>query len=84
MQYLKLILITFGIIVFGVVSYFGIKSFNRYTDVLAINACTQDYRQQITKDDKTVITRPLEQQATECAYNKGVKTWTGVWSDLPK
>ncbi len=84
MNITKLILIAFGIATFGVVSFYALKSFNRYTDVLAVHDCAQDYKQEIVVSETTKKIRPLEQETHDCAYQKGVKNWTGIWTDLVK
>ena len=65
------------------ITFFALKRVDRYLDIRAIQDCTSSYRQEIT-DETTGVTkqRPLEQQARECAMQKGVKNWDGIWSDL--
>lgn len=70
-----------GIAFFGLNN--GFKRFDRYMDLKAIQDCTSSYQQEITDETTGVVrNRPLEQQARECAIQKGVENWDGVWSDL--
>ena len=55
----------------------------RTLDLLAIQDCAMAYRQETTNAlTGQTISRPMEQQVRECAWQKGVE-WDGVWSDLP-
>lgn len=65
------------------IAYFGFQRLDRYMDLKAIQDCTSSYQQVITDDTTGIVkNRPLEQQARECAIQKGVQDWDGVWSDL--
>jgi len=56
---------------------------DRYVQNEAINACAESYRTETTNITTGVTTiRPMEQQVRECAWQKGVREWDGVWSDL--
>ena len=65
------------------VTFFALKRIDRYLDIRAIQDCTSSYQQDRPDETTGVVKhRPLEQQARECAIQKGVKNWDGVWSDL--
>lgn len=70
-----------GIAFFGLKN--GLERFDRYMDLKAIQDCASSYQQSITDEETGIVrNRPLEQQARECAIQKGVENWDGVWSDL--
>lgn len=61
-----------------------IEQNKRALDLQAIQDCAVAYRQETTiATTGATISRPMEQQVRECAWQKGVRTWEGVWSDLP-
>lgn len=82
MNIIKTLLVILSIVVFGVVAFFAINRFDRFMDIKAIHDCAQDYRQEITDSNGKVVSRPMEQQTHDCAFQKGVKNWTGIWTDL--
>jgi len=65
------------------IAFIGFQKIDRYLDIKAIHDCTASYQQEITDETTGIVKkRPLEQQARECAVQKGVTNWDGVWSDM--
>lgn len=84
---MKKIYLVITIIVIALVSvgfYVSLQEVNRYLDLKAIHDCSLDYHTEIPGKTATqeATFRPMEQQVRECAWQKGVKSWNGVWSDL--
>jgi hypothetical protein len=84
MKQINTVLLAILVAIIGVVSFVGVKQVNRRLDLQAIHDCSQDYRQEFNTGETTKVSRPLEQQVKECAWNKGVRGWVGIWSGLPK
>jgi hypothetical protein len=81
-QTILLIALVLGVLATVVV---GSQKADRYLNNQALHDCAMDYRMQISASDSASVKfRPMEQQVKECAWNKGVRGWTGVWSDLTK
>lgn len=84
MKIIQLILIAVGIGTMAFLGYVGLQKVDRYLDMKALHECAQDYKMEITNTETNEVKiRPLEQQVKECAWQKGVRNWEGVWSDLP-
>lgn len=84
MKIIQLILIAIGISAISFIGYIGLQKVDRYLDMKALHECAQDYKMEITNTETNEVKiRPLEQQVKECAWQKGVRNWEGVWSDLP-
>ena len=79
MEVIKAIITFLAIAVFAAVAFFGMQRVDRYLNNVAIHDCAQDYRSSVTQNGQ-VVSRPLEQQVRECAWQKGVRNWNGVWS----
>ncbi len=96
MQIIKNILIAVAIaVVLGGLIFGAVNALERVDTMLAQNQralelqaiqdCAMAYRQETTTATTgQTISRPMEQQVRECAWQKGVRTWDGVWSDLPQ
>lgn len=83
MKIAQLIIIVIGIGLFVYLGYMGLTKVDRYLDLKALHECAQDYRMEITNPETNEVKiRPLEQQVKDCAWQKGVRNWEGVWSDL--
>ncbi len=83
MEIVKHVLLFALILLIGGASYMGYRVLNRQLDNEAIHDCALDYRQQYSDTNKGItIIRPLELQVRECAWNKGVRNWNGVWSGI--
>lgn len=84
MKNINTVLLAILVVIVGVVSFVGVSQANRYLDLQAIHDCSQDYRREYKESETVRMVRPLEQQVRECAWNKGVRGWVGIWSGLPK
>lgn len=74
-----LIAIAMGLIAYGF--SLVLNEYRRDINAKIIHECAQDYKNEITINEKTKVIRPLEQQVRECAWQKGVRpAWEGVWS----
>ena len=83
MKYLNSFLLLVLIVLIAAVAYFSIQRIDRFLDNTAIDQCSAAYLRETT-DGNQKITRPLEQQVRECAWQKGVRKWNGVWSQTSK
>lgn len=85
MKFLNTFLLLLIIIFIAVIAYFASQRVDRFLDNLAIHDCAMDYHRETTDTETNQkVSRPLEQQVRECAWQKGAKHWNGVWSKTPK